>query len=298
MDSFDLSSTFASLVPQTPFIIIWIVGISLSIYFRKRDLKKFLLTSIAFGLFLLSAIIYPALLAWLTLNSNSTDLSVLKTSQTVFYLFSSLISVIGWVLLLIAIFRSEIIAGDEVVQKEGEKRTRSKRIKVLILISPIIFILLLIMCYITPELVSEITTKRYAEKPEWSPAPALLTSNNVDHYEISGACWDTENSEKHDNYFIDHPAKDVEVYYQREMEKYCLNDQGRRVIFYESSCMTSEGRMQDCREAHCFLRDEAPSLSEDFYVEIFQISNSTTLVEQHQDIWYATKHPKHEMCGE
>jgi hypothetical protein len=175
---------------------------------------------------------------------------------------------------------------------------KDKSFWVMVVILPISFILILILGYFSTGWIPEITAKKYDKKPDWSPAPAFLTSNNVDHVETSGACWDTENYKKHDYYFINQPAEDVEVYYQREMEKYCPNDQGQNVTFSMRSCLTREGRMHDCRQASCYLRDETPSLSEYFYIEIIPISPSTTLVQQNQDMWYLTKYPQHVQCGE
>jgi hypothetical protein len=175
---------------------------------------------------------------------------------------------------------------------------KNKSFWVLVVILPISFILILILGYFSTGWIPEITAKKYDKKPDWSSAPAPITSENVNHFETSGACWKTEGYHIYDNYLINQSTKDVEAYYQKEMGKYCLLDRGRKVTFSSSTCHTWDDGMHDCRHASCFLRDEAPSLSENSSVEIIQISPIITLIQQNQDLSYLSKFPQHVQCGE
>lgn len=175
---------------------------------------------------------------------------------------------------------------------------KDKSFWLMVVILPISSILVLILGYFSTLWIPEITAKKYDKKPDWSPAPAPLTSENVEHFEISGACWKTERYQIYDNYLLNQSTEDVEAYFKKEMEKYCLLDRGRKVSFGLSTCHIWDDGMHDCRRASCFLRDEAPSLSENFSVEIIQISPTKTLVQQHQDMSYLSKFPQHVQCGE
>jgi disulfide bond formation protein DsbB len=87
-------------------LFVSIVGLALSIYYRKLNPKKFRFTSIAFGLFLIGAIISGLLSAWIDIGSLQASASQSQTAMgySAITCISSLFQIAAWVLLFIVIF--------------------------------------------------------------------------------------------------------------------------------------------------------------------------------------------------
>jgi hypothetical protein len=181
-------------------------------------------------------------------------------------------------------------------QGQKNRMNKDKGFVALAIILALCGFALYISMYFLSDWLSTITTKKYSERPEWSPAPVPYTDQSIKHYESSSACG---GEQIYDGYYVDKPAEDVEAYYHQEMEKYCLSSQGWQVTFTTMSCYGwDEIGTQDCRYAACVLRDEAPSLREDFSVEIFPISSTETFVFQNHGMFYLHTTPSNVQCGE
>jgi len=87
-------------------LLISIIGLALSLYFRQSNRKKFRVTSIAFGLILVGTIITGFLSAWIDISSlqASAPQSQAAMGYTVTTCIASLVQIASWVLLLVVIF--------------------------------------------------------------------------------------------------------------------------------------------------------------------------------------------------
>ncbi len=87
-------------------LFVSVVGLALSIYYRKSNPKKFRFTSIAFGLFLIGAIISGLLSAWVDIGSMQAGAAQPQTAMgySAITCISSLFQIAAWVLLFIVIF--------------------------------------------------------------------------------------------------------------------------------------------------------------------------------------------------
>ncbi len=85
-------------------LLIWIIGISLSLYFHRRNPKKFFLTSGAFLIFLLNTITDSIFAAWITTNFVVTGKPSPQMIQIAAGFLSTISSTIAWVILFFAIF--------------------------------------------------------------------------------------------------------------------------------------------------------------------------------------------------
>ena len=87
-------------------LFVSIVGLALSIYYRKSNPKKFRFTSIAFGLFLIGAIISGLLSAWVDIGSMQAGAAQSQTAMgySAITCISSLFQIAAWVLLFIVMF--------------------------------------------------------------------------------------------------------------------------------------------------------------------------------------------------
>jgi hypothetical protein len=87
-------------------LFVSIVGLALSIYFQRSNPKKFRLTSIAFGLFLIGVIISGFLSAWIDIGSVQAGAAQSQTAMgySAITCISSLFQIAAWVLLFIVIF--------------------------------------------------------------------------------------------------------------------------------------------------------------------------------------------------
>jgi len=91
-------------------LFVSIVGLALSIYFRKAHPKKFRFTSIAFSLFLLGAIISGFLSSWLNIGSMQAGAAQSQNAMgySAITCISSLFQIAAWVLLFVVIFSPKI----------------------------------------------------------------------------------------------------------------------------------------------------------------------------------------------
>ena len=91
-------------------LFVSLVGLALSIYFRKSNPKKFRLISIAFTLFLIGTIFSGLLSAWVDIGlmqaGTSSSQNVLRAS--VLTCISSLFQIASWVVLFVVIFSPKI----------------------------------------------------------------------------------------------------------------------------------------------------------------------------------------------
>jgi hypothetical protein len=87
-------------------LFVSIVGLALSFFYRKSNPKKFRLTSIAFGLFLIGAIISGLLSAWVDIGSMQTGAAQSRTTMgySAITCVSTLFQFVAWVLLFIVTF--------------------------------------------------------------------------------------------------------------------------------------------------------------------------------------------------
>jgi hypothetical protein len=102
-----VTSLIITVATQIPSLLIWVIGISLSVYFRQRNPKKSLLTTIAFMIFLLNTIGSSVFSTWIMMNFVATGEPLPGLSQMAFSLLSTLSVTIAWVILLFAIFSSK-----------------------------------------------------------------------------------------------------------------------------------------------------------------------------------------------
>ena len=107
---------------QIPFLLIWVVGIILSIRFRKRNLQKFRFVFIAFTIFLIGSTgdVFTSSLSYVPFsNSNQYIPGML-------YWISLLINVIAWAVLLNAIFNQRLNSVNEKIQLLGIKKNDNR----------------------------------------------------------------------------------------------------------------------------------------------------------------------------
>jgi hypothetical protein len=106
-------------VAQSPTILIWIIGFSLSLYFRKKDPQKYLLTTIAFVIFFLDTIGNSVFSIWI-----STTLAIegepLSSGMGFGHYFMSFLSTLGdaiaWAILFFAIFGQKFKLDEGIAQ--------------------------------------------------------------------------------------------------------------------------------------------------------------------------------------
>jgi hypothetical protein len=99
-----LTSLVISISTQIPTLLIWIAGISLSVYFRKRNPKKYLLTSMAFLVFLLDTLANSVFSAWIMTNFIATGEPSPQMTEIAVGFLSTFSLTIAWVVLFFAIF--------------------------------------------------------------------------------------------------------------------------------------------------------------------------------------------------
>ncbi len=91
-----------------------IIGLALSLYLRKRNPKKFRLTSIAFAIILAGTILTAILSAWIDVNYVQAGVPASQTAMVYSSVtcISALVNVTSWIMLLIAIFSQKLNPAD------------------------------------------------------------------------------------------------------------------------------------------------------------------------------------------
>ncbi len=94
------------LLVQAPVILVWLVGLVLSVVFWRRHPRVSLITMIAILGLLTTSILGSLLGMWLplTFNRSGMPMSQIGMLMGVISIASSLLSAVFWVLLVIAIF--------------------------------------------------------------------------------------------------------------------------------------------------------------------------------------------------
>ncbi|WKZ39395.1 MAG: hypothetical protein QY328_14110 [Anaerolineales bacterium] len=111
-----LTSLVISISTQIPILLIWIAGISLSVYFRKRNPKKFLLTLTAFLVFLLDTIANSVFSAWIITNFITSGEPSPQMTQMAVGFISTLGSTLAWVVLFFAIFNPKFNSVEGIIK--------------------------------------------------------------------------------------------------------------------------------------------------------------------------------------
>jgi len=85
-------------------------------YFHRQNPKKFLLTSVAFLIFLLNTIANFIFSAWVTTNFIATGKPAPQVMQITAGFLSTINSTIAWAILFFAIFSPKLNSVEEVIQ--------------------------------------------------------------------------------------------------------------------------------------------------------------------------------------
>ena len=104
-----ITSFMFQLAPQLPGLILWIVGIAISLYSRQKNPKKFLLTTISFSIFFLIALANPIFSAWMTTQYTKGGFSAsqMNYGYQILGLVSTPFWLAAWVILFVAIFNQK-----------------------------------------------------------------------------------------------------------------------------------------------------------------------------------------------
>ena len=107
MDSSSLPILLGYYGPQIPLYIIWFVGISIAMLRYRHNPTSMLLAIIAFIIFLLSSIVLTGLNASILLNraANGQSITEIQGQLALVTLGQVAATLVGWVLLLVALFR-------------------------------------------------------------------------------------------------------------------------------------------------------------------------------------------------
>lgn len=100
--------------PQIPALILWLIGIGLSLYYWRKNPSKYLLTTISFSIHFLVGCINPLFATWMTmqLTENAISASQMSFGYQLFWCLSMPISVTASILLFIALFSPKHNTGD------------------------------------------------------------------------------------------------------------------------------------------------------------------------------------------
>ena len=106
MDNALLPVYFISLLPNTPLYLVWIIGLILSIIYRRRHSKVSLLTFISLSMFVVASLVDGFLGIWLPVNfyNNSFDTREIGKISMSINVIMSIVSSVAWSLIIIAIF--------------------------------------------------------------------------------------------------------------------------------------------------------------------------------------------------
>ncbi len=104
MENEFVTSLVIAIATQIPVLLIWVIGISLSLYFHHRNPKKFYLSLVAFLIFLLNTIANSVFSAWVTTSFVATGKPFPQMTLIAAGFLSTIGSTIGWVILFFAIF--------------------------------------------------------------------------------------------------------------------------------------------------------------------------------------------------
>lgn len=96
-------------------LLIPLIGLALSLYYRPRNRKKFQLTSVAFALLLIGTIFLAMLSSWLEINYNQQAVSAQQRAAgySAVNCVSALVNLISWIILLYALFSSRFNPNNE-----------------------------------------------------------------------------------------------------------------------------------------------------------------------------------------
>ncbi|KAB8143742.1 hypothetical protein F8S13_07475 [Chloroflexia bacterium SDU3-3] len=104
-DDFSMLTTFFSqLVSTVPLLVIWIIGLVLSLTRMGQD-RRYQLTAVAFGIFLLAGLAGSFSGVLIASVAARSDITTASWVIGLFGLAIMAVNCVGWVLLLLALFR-------------------------------------------------------------------------------------------------------------------------------------------------------------------------------------------------
>lgn len=110
---------------QLPSLILFSIGIALSLYSRSKNPKKFLLTTISFSILLLISLANPIFSAWLITQYAEKDISVTQYAfrNELFSLMYIPFWLTAWIILFFAIFNQKCNLSEAATNQLDEQKS-------------------------------------------------------------------------------------------------------------------------------------------------------------------------------